>query len=189
MSFADEVQRAWRRTSKDFVLYIPEVDPDTLTSQWSACLTAIRSSFSAHVGQTELEQRFSIPEDYATFMCLVGGGWHSSRSLGLWLFSADQVAGATIEDFRLFVTGVDENEPPDEPPEDDGLWLRVGRFSDKHDYLICCDRSHSHYGVVLDGHDSHPWLNGVRFAGCTVLAPSFLAFLKAGCTYVKSNWN
>lgn len=89
------------------------------------------------------------------------------------MFDAATVASVTAQDFRLGVTGVSE----DEPALDTGFWLGVGWYSDKHEYVLCCDRTHSRFGAMVDGYASHPWVNGVQFAGCRRMADSFLAWL------------
>ena len=114
-----------------------------------------------------------IPVPHLPGICCIGGGWKWPFSLEWVLFDAETVTVVTENNFRLFVTEVEE----DEPPMDSGFWLSIGWWSDKHEYLLCCDRNHSHYGVVLDGHDSHPWLNGVEFGGCYPMAKSFLEWL------------
>ncbi|MGK0387931.1 MAG: hypothetical protein ACI94Y_000658 [Maribacter sp.] len=40
------------------------------------------------------------------------------------------------------------------------MFLRIGDWSDKHDYLLCCDKSPKgmeRYGKVYDGYDDSPW--------------------------------
>jgi hypothetical protein len=70
-----------------------------------------------------------------------------------------------------------DRDEDDEPPADDGLWLSIGWFADKHAIVLCCDRSHSYYGKVIDYHDSHPWLNGLD-SGSFILADSFVEWLE-----------
>jgi hypothetical protein len=54
--------------------------------------------------------------------------------------------------------------------------LGIGRWGSKHDYLLCCDREHRLFGVVVEGEDAHPWLNSYR--SMWLLAPTFLGFLR-----------
>ena len=115
-----------------------------------------------------------MPADYASFMETVGGGWRCPYGLEWSLLDAAGVARATAANFRLWVRDAE----PDEPPLDPGLWLSIGWFSAKHEYVLCCDLDHPDYGVVVDGHASHPWLNGLDFGGCFRAAPSFQAWLK-----------
>jgi hypothetical protein len=41
----------------------------------------------------------------------------------------------------------------------DTLWIRIGWWSDKHDWIMCCDQDHPMYGKVYDVWDDHPWLS------------------------------
>lgn len=148
--------------------------PADIRASWTACVAAVRELFVAHHGSVDVAERFRVPEEYAAFMQAVGGGWKSPHGLEWILFEAESVVRATANDFRLFVTEVEDGEPV----LDTGFWLSIGWYSDKHEYLLCCDRTHSYYGVVVDGHDSHPWMNGIEFAGCWRMAGSFPAWLE-----------
>jgi hypothetical protein len=152
----------------------PSAEPADIRAAWAACVASVRELFAAHYGSAATEQRFEVPEDYAAFMQAVGGGWHWPHGLEWSVFDAATVAEATANDFNSFVLGAEE----DEPVLDSGFWLGIGRYSDKHWYLLCCDRAHGYFGAVVDGHDSHPWLNGVEFGGCWRMAGSFLAWLE-----------
>ncbi len=152
---------------------VPSVEPADIQAAWVLCQSSVRELFASHHGRSAVEDRFRVPEDYATFMQTIGGGWECSHGLGWSVFDAATVASTTADDFKSLVLGANE----DEPVLDSGFWLGIGWYSDKHEYLLCCDRAHPYYGSVVDGHDSHPWLNGVEFAGCYRMAGSFLAWL------------
>lgn len=179
-SLEDRLRHTWGRVMDRFasrrgplVRTVSSVEPADIQAAWAACQASIRDLFASHHGRAAVEDRLRIPEDYATFMQTIGGGWHSPHGLEWSLFDAATVAGVTTHDFELFVLGASEEEPVLDP----GFWLGIGWYSDKHEYLLCCDRAHRYYGSVVDGHDSHPWLNGVDFAGCNRMAESFLAWM------------
>ncbi len=144
-----------------------------IATDWCECVESLRSLFAAYYGAEDVARRLEIPDDYTVFMVEFGCGWHQPDGLGRDIFSAAAVVKATADDFNLFVIDRDK----DEMPQDDGLWLCIGWFSDKHAILLCCDRSHPNYGQVIDYHDSHPWLNGVDMAS-RLLANSFLEWLE-----------
>jgi hypothetical protein len=143
----------------------------------------IKALFAAHIGEKAVTERLEIPADYAVFMEGAGGGWEWRQGLEQSLFTADNVAGGTARDYRLFVTERDE----DDGPQDDGLWLRIGRYSDKHDTLLCCDRSHRLHGQVVDGHDDHPWLNGLSSPFCQVVGESFTDWLEYAASHAEQS--
>lgn len=151
---------------------VTAVESTDLEAAWMACLSSVQAVFTKHYGSSEVEKRFHIPQDYTMFMRVIGGGWKSLQSLQWHLFDAKTVASQTIDNFRVFVLGAEEGELID----GSGFWLSIGEWSDKHEYLLCCDRAHPRFGAVLDGHDSHPWLDGAE--GCYQMADSFLEWLR-----------
>lgn len=175
----DQLIKTWQRVTDKFtakgkpvVRTVSEGQMD-LQKSWSRCVSSIQVLFATHYGQNAIDARFQVPEDYSIFMRIIGGGWKWPYGLEWELFDADSVAAVTAHDFRLFVT-----EAEDDPVLDSGFWLGIGWWSDKHEYLLCCDRAHDYYGVVLDGHDSHPWGNGVEYGGCRRMAESFVDWLQ-----------
>jgi len=150
---------------------------DAVARSWSDCVGQLADLFAGRIGHQAVAERFHIPADYARFMARIGGGWTWGTPLDQSLWDAQKVAQRTAADFRSFVT--DRKGLEDDKPQDDGLWLSIGWYSDKHATLLCCDRTHSHYGAVVDHHDGHPWLNGVDDFYLTVEDRSFVAWLTA----------
>jgi hypothetical protein len=181
METLEQVRHTWSQVVERFcadgrplVRTTTAVEPADLQAAWTTCLSSVQDLFVRHYGLAAVEERFQVPQDYAIFMQAIGGGWRWPYSLEWSLFDAETVAYLTLDNFQLFVLGAEEN---DEPVLDSGFWLSIGGWSDKHEYMLCCDCIHSHYGVVIDGHDSHPWLNGIEFGGCYRMADSFLEWL------------
>ncbi|MEP1080020.1 hypothetical protein NDI52_32150 [Leptolyngbya sp. PL-A3] len=175
----EQLLQNWSRVVEQFSAHeaplirtVAAVESTDLEAVWMTCLSSVQNVFMGYYGASEVEKRFQIPQDYAMFMQVVGGGWKSLRSLQWCLFDAKTVARQTIANFQVFVLGAEEGEPICES----GFWLSIGEWSDKHEYLLCCDRAHSKFGAVLDGHDSHPWLDGAE--GCYQRANSFLEWLE-----------
>lgn len=176
-SLKEQVVEAWRKAEAGFarrggplVRTLLAEDP---REAWERCEASLRATFAAHHGEAAVAERFHVPDDYATFMRVIGGGWKWPYRLEWSLWDADRVAGVTRGRFTL-VTEPEEGDPEPDP----GFWLSIGWWSDSHEYLLCCDRAHPEYGDVVDGHDSHPWLNGKDFPGCYRVAHSFLQWLR-----------
>ncbi|HEY1017176.1 MAG TPA: hypothetical protein VGE07_30965 [Herpetosiphonaceae bacterium] len=172
MSDADELRRLAARAFAGFERTDPEREPDGHAAAWEAALVELRDVFAASFGAGEIARRLRIPADYDLFMRTVGGGFFRNAGPGMGISRPEMVARDTADAFDLFYAGEDAE------PEDSGLWLTVGWWGDKHDYLLCCDAGHPRFGSLIDGHDSHPWLNGVDCGGCRRRAPSFAAFLR-----------
>jgi hypothetical protein len=175
MDSAERIASAWQRRSLNARRIDRALSDSERSIEWQQCVESLRQTFAAYYGTDSVAARFDIPDDYATFMRQIGGGWEWSAGLGSILSSAKQVASASTSTFRSMVS--ERSEEDDGEVEDDGLWLTIGYFSDRHDTLLCCDRSHRYYGYVIDGHDDHPWLNGIYSGGCRVVAHSFAEWL------------
>ncbi|NES96683.1 MAG: SMI1/KNR4 family protein [Desertifilum sp. SIO1I2] len=180
MELLEQLLQSWNRVVEQFstqetplIHTVTAVESTDLETAWMACLSSVQAVFTNHYGSSEVEKRFQIPQDYTMFMQAIGGGWKSLQSLQWHLFDAKTVASQTIANFRVFVLSAEEGEPICES----GFWLSIGEWSDKHEYLLCCDRPHPKFGAVLDGHDSHPWLDGAE--SCYQRANSFLEWLES----------
>jgi hypothetical protein len=168
---AIRITTAWQRRRLTARRLDRQLSAIELAVEWQHCVESLRHAFAAYHGADVVTARFYIPDDYATFMQQIGGGWEWSAGLGSILLSAKNVASATTSTFQSLVS--ERSAEDDDKPEDDGLWLTIGYYSDRHETLLCCDRSHRYYGYVVDGHDDHPWLNGIYSGGCQVSAHSF----------------
>jgi hypothetical protein len=171
MGLTERINAAWSHLLDAVHRTAPELTPEERVADWAEGTRRIQELFASRAGERDVAERLDIPADYAEFMERVGGGWEWQEQS---LFTAAEVARGTAHDYRLWVTERDE----DDGPQDDGLWLRIGRCADRHDTLLCCDRSHRLHGRVVDGHDDHPWLNGLTSPLCTVIAESFVAWLE-----------
>ena len=137
----EDVRRAWRElvvrraeAGQPWVMKRPELDDRGLAEAWEACVE-VRDGFAAHFGLEDIARRFAVPEDYAAYMRVVGGGFSWPYHLDTWIHAAPMVAGATTGAFELLVTGEDAE------PLDYGLWLTIGTWSDKHEFLLVCNRT------------------------------------------------
>src|SRR5579884_1565709 len=117
MSFSLETQirEAWQSACARFatdggplIRTSPILAPADLQAAWFQCVETVKGLFAAYYGPAAVDQRFVVPEDYAVFMRVVGGGWKWRHSLEWFLFDADTVAKCTVRDFRVFVTGAEK---------------------------------------------------------------------------------
>jgi hypothetical protein len=161
-----KVVAVWRSLESQFEQHAPPVPEAERGPYYREHLARIREIFIRHAGPSA-GRRFLVPADYALFVLLVGGEWVWPRGLESSRYDFATVAGMTADDCAAFHETREEN---------DGLWLTVG-YSYNHGHYLCCDSEHSHFGVVADGHDAHPWLNRVGFL--SRLGDSFLECLEA----------
>ena len=165
-SLGDNIRQAWEKVRHRFERDGPKVSSASKVSAWLDSVRQLRATFVAYVEPAAVADRFLIPQDYALFMRTLGGGWNYDGGWGR-VYDGQEVARITAQSCENCAAN---------RREDDGLWLDIGCWGSKHDYLICCDRGHRLFGVVVEGEDAHPWLNGFR--AMWVLAPTFLGFLR-----------
>ena len=53
----------------------------------------------------------------------------------------------------------DEARWVDDPPECRTIYLALGRWSDRHYYLVNCSPESPEFGSISDYNDTHPWMN------------------------------
>ncbi len=66
---------AWQLAVADFtargtplVRRTAVIAPADLQASWSRCVASVRTTFAAHYGGVAIDERFHVPEDYATFV-------------------------------------------------------------------------------------------------------------------------
>jgi uncharacterized protein (TIGR02996 family) len=163
------LRRTWEAGSRPLIKLPSNLSPSELRRNWIACVEHTKEMLARYAGEQAVASQFCVPADYTVFMASIGDGWLWPRGLELELFDARGVEQAVESDCEVF--GEDGHFSPD-----DGLWLRIGGDCNKHDHLICCEFNHRKFGVVVDAHDAHPWLNGADYM--TVLAPTFMHYVR-----------
>lgn len=164
-----EVQNTWEEIQKAFKL-LPSGDkeekPGQITRKFVMDLAAL---FTPYFGQHEVAERLAVPEDYLYFLTLSKGTWRRGGDYGLYLYSADAVLADTSYGCDCFA----ENRP-----QDAGMWITIGHWSDRHDIMLCCDCHLSLFGTIIDCNDDHPWMaNGAFYPQSVRGAPDFAHFL------------
>lgn len=141
---------AWDKIAAHFTPY------GTRPPMRIADLTARLGDFFAGYFGDEARRRLALPTGYAAFLRAIETS-QISQTVGGWdfcLYGPNAVLANTRYSFELF--GRDEDAHLDV-----GLWIEIGSFNDKHTFFLCCDRDRPEFRQIIDGHDAHPWLNGV----------------------------
>ncbi len=124
---------------------------------WQSAVADVRRMFAGHVGEQVTQERFLVPVDYALFAAVTGAGLCCPDEYGMTyfdaLYDAKEMAGQTVSFCNMYA----EEHGGGGHLAACGLWLFVG-YRDKHDLHLCCDRASPLFGVVVDEHDSHPWI-------------------------------
>ena len=91
---------------------------------------------------------FALPADLAWWIEEVAQvGWHDDPQHPWRSFYAAHAIVSASEEARYVSS----------PPENRTAWLAIGRWSERHVYLVCCDPTDPRFGQVADYHDTHPW--------------------------------
>jgi uncharacterized protein (TIGR02996 family) len=156
---------------------VPEVAAAQV-ARWQSAVTDVRRMFEGHVGERVTQERFVVPVDYALFGAMTDDGLTTPDLHGRYNFDFLTDPAAMAAETISYCDMYAEDHGGGEHLAACGLWLLVGR-RDKHDLHVCCDRASPLFGVVVDQHDSHPWIDPPD--GPTtweVLTRSFLDFLR-----------
>lgn len=118
---------------------------------------AVKALFSPYFEDSYINDNLDIPADYLEFLSQLQG----TLEQGDWKFlhNEEWVLLRTRYFCKAFKEGFMDRKTAGTPCLSDVIWLCVGDWSNKHDYILCCDKSSEHYGIIYDVWDDHPWLS------------------------------
>lgn len=134
---------------------------------------SLKSYFSEIFGADWVAERFALPIDFKAYLNLGQGFYQKSwRSV----YPYNLIQQATLEPHYDFeIEDLKERVKEGKLLENDTIWLCIGYWSDKHDYLICCDQKHPYFGKVFDYNDAFPYGGYEYESYCS----SFVTFVKS----------
>lgn len=170
-SRCQEIQMVWEKIRGAFEL-LPSRGPKEKSGQIaSEFITGFTALFTPYLGRDEVAKRLALPEDYLCFLTLNNNTWRQGGEYGLYLYGANAILGGTSydPDLELYAEG---------RPQDAGMWIAIGHWSDRHDMMLCCDRKLPLFGAIIDCNDDHPWMADGSFYPQSVRGePDFAHFL------------
>ncbi|HKD75241.1 MAG TPA: hypothetical protein VKB76_07085 [Ktedonobacterales bacterium] len=110
---------------------------------------ALAAGFTAYFAPADVAERFVIPTDYLCFLQANNGWREPGDGYGLYMHGTSLV----ISNTQYLCDVMAEMRPATA-----GMWIEIGHYLDKHDLFLCCDRQLPYIGMVVDGHDDHPWI-------------------------------
>ncbi|MBY0457195.1 MAG: hypothetical protein K2V38_07650, partial [Gemmataceae bacterium] len=179
------VHRAWEPLSVGFE---PTSSTDTTDRprEWTKTHAHLQQLFQAALGANEqFGGRFCAPVDFMAFVCAVAGQTNA------WEDYFDSSSLVTVNSTQVSTFRPHRGHPRQEwecRPEKLELWVQFGGQGDMHDFFACFDLDSPQFGVVAEGEDYHPWMNGpepLSFRGRNLLhfLTSYLPLNRAG-----TNW-
>lgn len=76
------------------------------------------------------------------------------------LFDQASIVAVTGSGIDLFGDDFLERKLENKLSGNDVLYICIGEWGSRHEFLLCCDRSSQEYGNVFDYNDAHPWCDG-----------------------------
>ena len=118
----------------------------------------VKAYFAGLLGETIVRANWQLPNDYAQFLGLGQRLMQGEHGIDEDIFAINHVSDATTNPWYSW--NMDELKQRAENKKlqrFDTIWLNMGRWGNKHEYFICCDKLHKNYGEVFDCHDCTPW--------------------------------
>jgi hypothetical protein len=103
--------------------------------------------FSKYFSSQYVKLNFEIPLDFLTFLECAKGSFVLDNYY--YLLHIEGVLSVT----EFFLKEWNPND-------DNSLWINIGGYSEKHEYLMCCDKSKPEFGKISETWDDHPWMDG-----------------------------
>jgi len=119
---------------------------------------ALATFFSRYFGAEFVAENFEIPADFKAYLmalpsCIHTQGWW------VYLYGMDSVVGFTKSSMGMWIDEAEERRKNGNAYTTDTFWIAFGGWSDKHEFIICCDNKHPDFGKIYDAYDDHPYLN------------------------------
>ena len=103
--------------------------------------------FSEYFSPQYVRLNFEIPSSFQAFLECAEGSFSLNKNY--YLFDMEGILSVT----KFFIKEW-------KPNDSNAIWIHIGGFSDKHGYLMCCDKSKSEFGKISESWDDHPWMDG-----------------------------
>lgn len=116
----------------------------------------LKDIFKAYFGINYVEKNFSLTDDIKELIQLLDGNLRKSDWCAI--YCGSDIITSTEYYCRQWGEQILKRRQQGELDNNDVMFMRLGYWSDKHDYIFCCDKSSLHYGKIYDVNDEHPWL-------------------------------
>ena len=121
-------------------------------------LERLKQFYLFYFEEAYIEEHLAVPADCLVLLEALEGGWMRGQH---WAYLGDRDGALAMTDdfYQIFGRDFFERKQAKAPITNDTLWLKIGYWSDKHDWIICVDKRHPQYGKVIDAYDDHPFLH------------------------------
>ena len=117
-----------------------------------------KSFFTNYFDAKYVATNFALPEDFGTFLSLCPAPYQIPFAWEV-LYDAQHILKDLPEYYHVFEEDFERRKTANELTATDKMWLRFALYGDKHEFLICCDRTSAAFGKVFDAYDDHPWMD------------------------------
>lgn len=126
-----------------------------------------------------IDERIALPEDYKQFLSEFQGYFYSDKWAAF--YGIDSVFEQTKDWYERWDFDYAERKDTGKLTADDTLWLNFGYWSDKHEMVLCIDKTNRFFGKVIDTR-GHPLLHG------SIYVDSFYDSFKIYAEDYKANY-
>ncbi len=134
-------------------------------------LEQLKQNFLPYFSQAYLDENLVLPEAFLIYLETIKGTLSSSWE---WFGDGAQILSSTQYFCEAYEDDFLKRKAKNAPYPNDTIWVKFGEWADKHEWIICCDKSHPDFGKVFDCEDDHPWwrenFSGTEFS-------SFMEFI------------
>lgn len=117
----------------------------------------LKSFYSTYFDEKFIEDRIALPQDYEQFLIEFQGYFYSEGWAGF--YGIDDIVERTRDWYKYWDFDYKDRKEAGELKADDTLWLNFGYWSDKHEMVLCLDKTNRYFGNVIDTR-GHPFLHG-----------------------------
>ena len=119
--------------------------------------TDFKTYFKHHFDPYFVDEHFEIPMVFKAYLNALEGTVMRSNWWS-YLYGKTEVLEATKNSLGIWIRDVVDRRKNGTSYSTDTLWICFGGWSDKHEYIICCDKTHPDFGKIFDAYDDHPYL-------------------------------
>ena len=118
--------------------------------------TMLQAYFKQFFEHDFVDQCFEIPADFKAYLMALDGRL-GKKFTAFRLDGKSFILGTTKSSLSVAIEDAALRRQVGDAYSTDTFWLCFGIWGDKHEFLICCDKTHPDFGKVFDAYDDHPY--------------------------------
>jgi hypothetical protein len=120
-------------------------------------IAELKAFYLNYFDENFIEDRIALPADYEQFLTEFQGYFYKEGWAAF--YGIDTIVERTEAWYKYWDFDYEDRKEAGELKADDTLWLNFGHWSDKHEMVLCVDKTSRYFGNVIDTR-AHPFLHG-----------------------------